>query len=191
MAEPSISDRTGSSTSRSGKTPTRPMRKRWETFSGKILANRCRWRHPERTTHSSTQPSESNRAIWALGLRNPFTFVSSLEPGGCSSTMSARDTWEEINEGVRGRQFMRWPPAKARAVHPISAIRFTSTRTRGLRDCRRCLYNPATLQFPSQYTGVYFFADLCSAWIRILDPNNGNQIFDVRHRVVESRWICG
>jgi hypothetical protein len=30
-----------------------------------------------------------------------------------------------------------------------------------------------TAQFPSDYVGKYFFADLCSGWIRVLDPANG------------------
>ena len=28
------------------------------------------------------------------------------------------------------------------------------------------------LQFPSRFVGKYFFADLCSGWIRVLDPSN-------------------
>ena len=28
------------------------------------------------------------------------------------------------------------------------------------------------LQFPSSFVGKYFFADLCSGWIRVLDPVN-------------------
>jgi hypothetical protein len=31
-------------------------------------------------------------------------------------------------------------------------------------------YNPSTDQFPAEYTGDYFFADLCSGWIRRYDP---------------------
>ena len=31
-------------------------------------------------------------------------------------------------------------------------------------------YNPPVPQFPSSYTGKYFFADLCSGWIRVFDP---------------------
>src|SRR5258708_17286709 len=33
-------------------------------------------------------------------------------------------------------------------------------------------YNPTTVQFPSSFVGKYFFADLCSGWIRVLDPSN-------------------
>ena len=34
-------------------------------------------------------------------------------------------------------------------------------------------YNPPVPQFPSSYTGKYFFADLCNGWIRVFDPSAG------------------
>src|SRR5439155_9263652 len=37
-------------------------------------------------------------------------------------------------------------------------------------------YNPATVQFPSAYVGLYFFADYVNGWIRTLDPANGSQV---------------
>ncbi len=39
-------------------------------------------------------------------------------------------------------------------------------------------YNPVATQFPPEYTGAYFFADLCGGWIRKLDPAAGNQVSD-------------
>ena len=33
-------------------------------------------------------------------------------------------------------------------------------------------YNPPVNQFPASYLGKYFFADLCSGWIRVMDPAN-------------------
>ena len=34
-------------------------------------------------------------------------------------------------------------------------------------------YAPTTNQFPAEYQGDYFFADLCNAWIRHFDPASG------------------
>src|SRR5262249_32679064 len=33
-------------------------------------------------------------------------------------------------------------------------------------------YNPPTVQFPASFVGKYFFADLCTGWIRVFDPTN-------------------
>jgi glucose/arabinose dehydrogenase len=63
----------------------------------------------------------ANRAIWALGLRNPFTFT--FQPG--SSRLFINDvgeaTWEEIDDGVAGANY-GWPVTEG----PTSDPRFRS-----------------------------------------------------------------
>jgi len=122
--------------------------------------------------------SGANRSIWALGLRNPFTFA--FQPG--TSRMLINDvgenTWEEINEGVRGANY-GWPncegdcnPSDSRFLDPI----YQYGHDIGCAISGGAFYNPAAGQFPPVYTGVYFFADLCGGWIQILDPGNNNQV---------------
>ena len=45
-----------------------------------------------------------NRAIWALGLRNPFTFAVQPGSGRIFINDVGQSVWEEINDGVAGRQ---------------------------------------------------------------------------------------
>src|SRR5207249_8583728 len=52
--------------------------------------------------------SGDNRAIWALGLRNPFTFGFQPGTGRMFINDVGQDTWEEINEGVAGANY-GWP----------------------------------------------------------------------------------
>ena len=64
-----------------------------------------------------SQTTGNNRAIWALGLRNPFTFAFQPHAAGCSSTTSAQNTWEEINEGVAGANY-GWPTTEGADTDP-------------------------------------------------------------------------
>src|SRR5262245_52562470 len=49
------------------------------------------------------QTTGQNRAIWALGLRNPFTFA--IQPGGGRLHVNdvGQNTWEEVNQLLPGR----------------------------------------------------------------------------------------
>jgi len=120
--------------------------------------------------------SGNNRAIWSLGLRNPFTF--NFQPG--TGRMFINDVGEsaaeEINEGVAGSNY-GWPtcegpcsPANANFRDPIFAYEHGSSGTTGCAVVGAAFYNPSVAQFPAEYVGKYFFADFCSGWIRKLDP---------------------
>src|SRR2546423_1488001 len=50
----------------------------------------------------------ANRSIWALGLRNPFTFAFQPGTGRIFINDVGQDTWEEINEGIAGSNY-GWP----------------------------------------------------------------------------------
>src|SRR5215211_1057547 len=117
--------------------------------------------------------SGKNRAIWALGLRNPFKFA--VKPGGTALFINdaGEDDWEEINRGTSGANY-GWPVHEGVAndpsyVDPIYAYGHPSTTT-----CRAitggAFYKPAKVQFPGEYVGDYFFTDVCTGWIKSYDP---------------------
>ena len=117
-----------------------------------------------------------NRAIWATGLRNPFTFA--IHPDGRIFINDVgQNTWEEINEGVAGANY-GWPTTEG----PTNDPRFKTPRyaydhsTGGCAITGGAFYAPTTLQFPSDYLNDYFFADFCGGWIRRLDPQDGNSV---------------
>lgn len=118
----------------------------------------------------------NNRAIWAWGLRNPFTFA--FQPG--TGRMFINDVgqvkWEEINDGIAGANY-GWPIAEGPRpdptyVEPIFYYGHGGMDTTGCAITGGAFYNPATNQFPSGYVGNYFFADFCSGWIRLLNTTN-------------------
>jgi glucose/arabinose dehydrogenase len=117
------------------------------------------------------------RAIWALGLRNPYTF--GIQPGTGRILINdvGGSTWEEIDDGIRGANY-GWPTTEGptndpRFTSPLFAYGHGSTGTTGCAIAGGTFYNPAVAQFPSSYVGKYFFADACTGWIRVLDPAAG------------------
>src|SRR3984893_7331863 len=122
--------------------------------------------------------SGANRAIWAVGLRNPFTFA--FQPGTTRLFINdvGQSTWEEINDGIAGSNY-GWPAEEGPASPPNPNFRdpifyygHGSSSTTGCAIVGGAFYNPPVLQFPSSFAGKYFFADLCGGWIRVLDPSS-------------------
>ena len=116
--------------------------------------------------------SGANRSIWALGLRNPFTFA--FQPG--TGRMFINDVggsqFEEVNDGIAGSNY-GWPTTEGYTTNPnFRSPVYAYARTAGLcAIVGAAFYNPAVSRFPATYAGKYFFADLCAGWIRTLDPS--------------------
>lgn len=120
-------------------------------------------------------PTGLNRAIWAVGLRNPFTF--NFQPG--TGRMHINDvgagTWEEVNLGAAGVNY-GWPTCEgscgiAGMTNPI----YQYSSAGAASECAiagGAFYNPTTPTFPAEYLGKYFLADLCAGWLKTIDPLN-------------------
>jgi putative heme-binding domain-containing protein len=118
-----------------------------------------------------TRTTGKYRAIWALGLRNPFTFA--VQPAtGRIFINDVGGVAEEINEGVAGANY-GWPVVEH---GPTKDPRFrgpvhyypTASITGGA-------FAPPTLSWPPEYRGKYFFMDFVHGWIRVLDPERPAQ----------------
>jgi glucose/arabinose dehydrogenase len=117
--------------------------------------------------------SGDNRSIWALGLRNPFTFGVHPLSGRIFINDVGQSTWEEINEGAAGGNY-GWPATEGPTSNPqfISPLHFYSNAN--ATECAiagGAFYAPEVRQFPSEYLDSYFFSDLCGGWIRRLDTS--------------------
>ncbi len=115
-----------------------------------------------------------NRSIWALGLRNPFTFGVHPNSGRLFINDVGQSTWEEINEGAAGGNY-GWPATEGPTNNPdyISPIHYYANAN--ATECAiagGAFYAPEVRQFPAAYVESYFFSDLCGGWIRRLDQAN-------------------
>ncbi len=116
--------------------------------------------------------SGNNRAIWARGLRNPFTFA--IQPGTGRMLINdvGQSTWEEIDDGIAGANY-GWPSSEG----PVSCTSagftcplYSYDHSQGCAITGGVFYNPASPSFPASYDGKYFFAEYCGSWIKLIDP---------------------
>ena len=144
---------------------------------GKMLRINADGSIPSDNPFSSTAVGV-NRAIWALGLRNPFTFAIQPGTGRMFINDVGQSTWEEIDDGVAGANY-GWPSCEGACSPPDPKFRDPIYQYSHGPECAivgGAFYNPPVSQFPQEYAGVYFFADLCGAWIRKLDPARTDQV---------------
>lgn len=126
----------------------------------------------------------NNRAIWALGLRNPFGMAVHPVTGKIMIDEVGENTWEEIDEGVAGANY-GWPNAEGHAAiaptgltgtyrDPVSSYRHSGSAaiTGGT------FYHPAANTFGKAFADAYFFSDYNEGWIKYLDPAKGFAISD-------------
>jgi glucose/arabinose dehydrogenase len=126
------------------------------------------------------QAAGRNRAIWALGLRNPFTFTFQPQTGRMFINDVGQNTYEEINDGIVGSNY-GWPSSEGPTSNPnhrapIYYYGHGNTAFTGCAISGGAFYVPDVAQFPSEYVGSYFFADFCTGWINRLDVPGGSGV---------------
>lgn len=159
---------------------------RLDTFQGKILRLNADGSIPEDNPfwHKTTG---KYRAIWALGLRNPFTFA--VHP--TSGELWINDVGgqhEEINRGVAGGNY-GWPVVEHGPNHPHPFI--SPVHTYPQASIAGGDFCPETIDWPSEWRGKYFFADFVHGWIHVLDPDRPSDVRpfgDGFHRPVDLRF---
>ena len=132
-------------------------------------------------------PATLRCAIWARGLRNPFTFAVRASDGRMHINDVGQNTWEEINLGVPGAHY-GWPasegPTSASGVTaPLFAYDHDAGSAAGVggffSGCAITggTFYPQAGSFPAAYRGSYFFSDYCTSVIGRIDLANGNAAY--------------
>lgn len=142
-----------------------------DTFQGKILRINADGTIP--TDNPFWGKAEGKyQAIWALGLRNPFTFA--VRPGtGELWINDVGGKFEEINRGVAGANY-GWPTVEHGASDDArfrgSVYSYPQASIAGGDFC-------GTLStWPAAWRGRYFFADFVRGWIKAIDPEHPEDV---------------
>jgi glucose/arabinose dehydrogenase len=122
------------------------------------------------------QTTGTNRAIWAMGLRNPFS--TAVQPGTGLFYIDdvGENTWEKIDKGVAGANY-GWPITEnasgdPRFQNPLYVYNHGRNDSNGAAITGGVFYNPSRPRFPGSYIGKYFFLDI-TGWIKTFDPRTG------------------
>ena len=135
-----------------------------------------------------TTPAALKCAIWARGLRNPFTFAVRPSDGRIHINDVGQDLWEEIDLGAAGANY-GWPGSEGpdNITAGVTAPLFTYGHAvsggsgpggffNGCAIIGGAFY-PDAGPFPPAYQGGYYFTDLCAGVIGRLDLANGNAAY--------------
>ncbi|HEY2787295.1 MAG TPA: PQQ-dependent sugar dehydrogenase [Fimbriiglobus sp.] len=123
----------------------------------------------------------ANRAIWAVGLRNPFTFGIQPGTGRIMIDDVGQSSWEELDDGAAGKNY-GWPTTEGtfgqaafpNFTEPLYAYPHGSGNSAGIAIVGGAFYNPTIPTFPADYAGDYFFGDLANGWISRFDTATQN-----------------
>jgi glucose/arabinose dehydrogenase len=123
-------------------------------------------------------PAGDNRAIWAVGLRNPFTFAFHPVTGRMFINDVGNSSWEEIDDGIAARNF-GWPTTEGDFdqasfpdfTRPFYAYPHSGGIVTGFAITGGSFYVPPISPYPAEYYGDYFFGDFVSNWIKRIDVN--------------------
>ncbi|MEP6994637.1 MAG: PQQ-dependent sugar dehydrogenase [Acidobacteriota bacterium] len=121
-----------------------------------------------------SQTTGKYKAIWAMGLRNPFTFAfrSTGSPAMLINDVG-QSSWEEIEVGTGGANY-GWPDCEGPCSPPnplyTDPLYYYGHTGGACAITGGDFYNPQVPGFPNQYVGQYFFADYCAGWIHRIDP---------------------
>jgi glucose/arabinose dehydrogenase len=129
-------------------------------------------------------------AVWAYGLRNPFTFAVQPGTGRIHINDVGELTWEEINVAAKGANY-GWPNSEGpggvtgNITGPLFTYKHSAAVPAGSGPGGFFVGNviaggtfyPGTGPFPAQYRGNYFFADSGARFIGMLDLANNSAAY--------------
>jgi len=161
---------------------------RTDTPFGKMLRLNPDGSNPDDNPFYNGSATNWEGSIWAMGLRNPFTFAIDPADGRVFINDVGEGSWEEINAGEAGANFgwagsssPLWegfendatPPPWTNYDDPQMAYNHSSDPpTPAAVNITGGVFYPGGGNFGEAYEGMYFFSDAGANFIRFFDPAN-------------------
>jgi len=169
-----------------GENANPPASQDLSTPFGKLLRFNADGTIPNDNPFFATQAGIA-RAIWAYGLRNPFTFAFQPGTGKLHINDVGQSTWEEIDVGAAGANY-GWPNSEgpdnvsAGITGPLFTYKHSAANPPGSGPggffvgfaIAGGAFYPTTGAFPAGYRDQYYFADYVSQWVGRLDLASGD-----------------
>ena len=156
-------------------TAARPAQK-LDSFLGKLLRINADGTIPADNPFLN-QTEGKYAAIWARGLRNPFTFAV-RKPDGLMFVNDVGGKFEEINQAQPGANY-GWPTANHGPVNGSAKDQFVGpvhwypeSSINGGDFC------PVNSDWPDTFHGHYVFGDYKQGWLKIIDPKDPQRARD-------------
>jgi glucose/arabinose dehydrogenase len=125
-----------------------------------------------------SQLTGKNRAIYAYGFRNPYTFDVDPLSGKIFVNDVGDTNWEEINEVFYGKNY-GWATIEGKIKQNETAPEhyqdpyYVYDHNAGCAIIGAGFYNPATTNWPQKYQNNYLFSDFCTGHLALIDLNTG------------------
>jgi glucose/arabinose dehydrogenase len=142
-----------------------------DTYHGKILRINSDGSVPAGNPFAGG--TAQRQRVWEYGMRNPYTL--SIQPGTGRIFVNdvGQNAWEEVNDCTTGGLNYGWPTAEGFSsnpafTNPVYAYAHGGGVGFGCAITGGTFFNPTSSNYPTQYTGRYFFLDFCNNWIDML-----------------------
>jgi glucose/arabinose dehydrogenase len=136
-------------------------------------------------------------AIWAYGLRNPFTFAIQPGTGRIHVNDVGQASWEEVNLIAKGKNY-GWPQSEGPdnvttgitgplfaynhdPATPPGSLAGNFIHGNGGGAIAGGAFYPANGSFGAPWRGGYFFSDFVNRFVVYLDLANGNAAYTFGH----------
>ncbi|MEZ4926838.1 MAG: PQQ-dependent sugar dehydrogenase [Saprospiraceae bacterium] len=120
------------------------------------------------------------RAIYSLGLRNPFSMAMQPESGRIFACDVGNATWEEINEIQAGMNYGH-PITEGLRTNEQVPVNYQDPwhyyhHSDGCSIVGAAFTPQSGGNFPADYSGKFFFADYCKGYINMINPDDNSQV---------------